>query len=75
MNSMGEAIRNLQIGKQLPLRTVAGCLDIDQAILSRIEAKHKTFYLFASLFLKNRLASTTLQRNLLPIRREINNAG
>ena len=37
MNSIGEQIRNLRIDKQLPLRTVAAYLDIDQAILSRIE--------------------------------------
>ena len=37
MNSIGETIRNLRIDKQLPLRTVAAYLDIDQAILSRIE--------------------------------------
>jgi len=37
MNSIGEIIRNLRIDKQLPLRTVAAYLDIDQAILSRIE--------------------------------------
>ena len=37
MNSIGEKIRNLRIDKQLPLRTVAAYLDIDQAILSRIE--------------------------------------
>jgi transcriptional regulator with XRE-family HTH domain len=37
MNSIGETIRNLRLEKQLPLRTVAAFLDIDQAILSRIE--------------------------------------
>jgi transcriptional regulator with XRE-family HTH domain len=37
MNSIGETIRNLRTDKQLPLRTVAAYLDIDQAILSRIE--------------------------------------
>ena len=37
MSSIGETIRNLRIDKQLPLRTVAAFLDIDQAILSRIE--------------------------------------
>ena len=37
MNNIGETIRNLRIDKQLPLRTVAAYLDIDQAILSRIE--------------------------------------
>jgi len=37
MNNIGETIRNLRIDRQLPLRTVAAYLDIDQAILSRIE--------------------------------------
>ena len=37
MNSIGETIRNLRIDRRLPLRTVAAYLDIDQAILSRIE--------------------------------------
>ena len=37
MNNIGETIRNLRADKQLPLRTVAAYLDIDQAILSRIE--------------------------------------
>ena len=37
MNGIGETIRNLRTDKQLPLRTVAAYLDIDQAILSRIE--------------------------------------
>jgi len=42
MNSIGETIRNLQTDKQLPLRIVAAYLDIDQAILSRIErGEHK----------------------------------
>lgn len=37
MKSLGETIRNLREEKKLPLRTVAAHLDIDQAILSKIE--------------------------------------
>ena len=37
MDSLGETIRKLREDKQLPLRTVAAFLDIDQAILSKIE--------------------------------------
>lgn len=37
MHSLGDIIRNLREGKELPLRTVAAYLDIDQAILSKIE--------------------------------------
>ena len=37
MDSLGETIRKLREGKELPLRTVAAYLDIDQAILSKIE--------------------------------------
>ncbi|MEX2511503.1 MAG: nucleotidyltransferase domain-containing protein [Cyclobacteriaceae bacterium] len=37
MDSFGEIIRKLREQKELPLRTVAGFLDIDQAILSKIE--------------------------------------
>lgn len=37
MNSLGETIRKLREEKELPLRTVAAYLDIDQAILSKIE--------------------------------------
>ena len=37
MNSLGETIRKLRNDKELPLRTVAAYLDIDQAILSKIE--------------------------------------
>mgnify|MGYP001615675569 CR=1 FL=1 len=37
MESLGEKIRKLREGKKLPLRTVAAFLDIDQAILSKIE--------------------------------------
>ena len=37
MNSLGETIRKLRVEKKLPLRTVAAYLDIDQAILSKLE--------------------------------------
>jgi HTH-type transcriptional regulator, competence development regulator len=37
MHSLGETIRKLRKEKELPLRTVAAFLDIDQAILSKIE--------------------------------------
>jgi len=37
MDSLGETIRRLREVKQQPLRTVAAFLDIDQAILSKIE--------------------------------------
>ncbi len=37
MDSLGEIIRKLREEKQLPLRTVAAYLDIDQAILSKVE--------------------------------------
>jgi predicted nucleotidyltransferase len=37
MKSYGETIRDLREDKSLPLRTVAAYLDIDQAILSKIE--------------------------------------
>jgi predicted nucleotidyltransferase len=37
MQSFGETIRKLREEKELPLRTVAAYLDIDQAILSKIE--------------------------------------
>lgn len=37
MYSLGETIRKLRNEKELPLRTVAAFLDIDQAILSKIE--------------------------------------
>lgn len=37
MDSLGDTIRKLREDKQLPLRTVAAFLDIDQAILSKIE--------------------------------------
>ena len=37
MLSLGDTIRKLREDKELPLRTVAAFLDIDQAILSKIE--------------------------------------
>jgi len=37
MKSLGNTIRQLREEKQLPLRTVSAYLDIDQAILSKIE--------------------------------------
>jgi transcriptional regulator with XRE-family HTH domain len=37
MDSFGNNIRKLREDKELPLRTVAAFLDIDQAILSKIE--------------------------------------
>lgn len=37
MDSLGEIIRKLRNEKKLPLRTVAAFLDIDQAILSKVE--------------------------------------
>lgn len=37
MDSFGKTIRKLREEKELPLRTVAAFLDIDQAILSKIE--------------------------------------
>ncbi|PJB12511.1 MAG: XRE family transcriptional regulator [Flavobacteriales bacterium CG_4_9_14_3_um_filter_40_17] len=37
MDSLGETIRKLREEKGLPLRAVAAFLDIDQAILSKIE--------------------------------------
>jgi transcriptional regulator with XRE-family HTH domain len=37
MDNLGEKIRKLREDKELPLRTVAAYLDIDQAILSKIE--------------------------------------
>ena len=41
MESFGETIRKLREKKELPLRTVAAFLDIDQAILSKIERGHR----------------------------------
>ncbi len=37
MDSLGKTIRKLRVENKLPLRTVAAFLDIDQAILSKIE--------------------------------------
>lgn len=37
MESLGAAVRKLREEKELPLRTIAAFLDIDQAILSKIE--------------------------------------
>lgn len=37
MKSLGENLRQLRTDKGLPLRTVAAFLDMDQAILSKIE--------------------------------------
>jgi len=37
MDSLGDTIRKLREKKELPLRTVAAFLDIDQAILSKVE--------------------------------------
>lgn len=37
LNNIGQIIRQLRIEKGVPLRTVASYLDIDQAILSKIE--------------------------------------
>lgn len=37
MDTLGETIRQLREEKELPLRTVAAYLDIDQAILSKME--------------------------------------
>ena len=41
MNSLGDTIRKLREEKELPLRTVAAFLDIDQAILSKVERGHR----------------------------------
>lgn len=41
MDSFGETIRKLREARELPLRTVAAFLDIDQAILSKIERGHR----------------------------------
>lgn len=41
MESFGDTIRKLRENKELPLRTVAAFLDIDQAILSKIERGHR----------------------------------
>jgi len=41
MESLGDTIRKLRESKELPLRTVAAFLDIDQAILSKIERRQR----------------------------------
>jgi transcriptional regulator with XRE-family HTH domain len=41
MESLGDIIRKLRESKELPLRTVAAFLDIDQAILSKIERSQR----------------------------------
>lgn len=41
MKSLGDIIRKHRENNELPLRTVAAYLDIDQAILSKIERGHK----------------------------------
>lgn len=41
MDSFGNIIRKLREERKLPLRTVAAFLDIDQAILSKIERGHR----------------------------------
>ncbi len=41
MDSFGDTIRKLREGRKLPLRSVAAFLDIDQAILSKIERGHR----------------------------------
>lgn len=41
MDSLGNKIKQLRDRQQLPLRTVAAYLDIDQAILSKIEHGHR----------------------------------
>lgn len=41
MDSLGDTIRKLREGRELPLRIVASYLDIDQAILSKIERQQR----------------------------------
>lgn len=41
MDSLGETLRKLREEKQLPLRIVASYLDIDQAILIKVERGHR----------------------------------
>jgi transcriptional regulator with XRE-family HTH domain len=41
MKSLGETLRTLRENRQLPLRTVAAYLDIDPAIMSRIERSQR----------------------------------
>ena len=41
MKNFGSTIRELRVEKNLPLRVVSAYLDIDQAILSKIERGHR----------------------------------
>jgi HTH-type transcriptional regulator, competence development regulator len=41
MDNLGHRIKQLREKQELPLRTVAAFLDIDQAILSKIEHGHR----------------------------------
>jgi len=41
MERLGDTLKKLREEKELPLRTVAAYLDIDQAILSKIERGHR----------------------------------
>lgn len=41
MDSFGDTIKNLREAGELPLRTIAAFLDIDQAVLSKIERGHR----------------------------------
>lgn len=41
MDSLGDTIRKLRESRELPLRIVAAYLDIDQAILSKIERQQR----------------------------------
>lgn len=41
MDSLGNRIKQLREQQELPLRTVAAYLDIDQAVLSKIEHGHR----------------------------------
>lgn len=41
MDSLGSTIKQLREKLELPLRTVAAYLDIDQAVLSKIEHGHR----------------------------------
>lgn len=71
MKSFGETVRDLRKMKKLPLRTVAEFLDIDQAILSKIErgqrkASRHLVAEFASYYRvdKNQLMISWLSDNL-----------
>ncbi len=41
MHNLGKRVKSLRTAKAVPLRTVAAYLDIDQAILSKIERGHR----------------------------------